>query len=84
MKHKTKRMDEIRLILQTYQSCGFHKQTARRLDISKNTVKDYVRRVEAVFGDVSKALAASDEELYQALYSAVDKQIDTREGIFNA
>ena len=42
MKSKTKRMDEIRQILETYHACGFYKRTAKRLQVSKNTVKGYV------------------------------------------
>ena len=84
MKHKIKRMDEIRLILQTYQLCGFYKPTARRLQISKNTVKGYVRRAQALFGSVDQALLASDEELHAGLYSVKDKQDLTREEVFNA
>jgi transposase len=84
MKHKAKRMDEIRLLLQTYQRCGFYKPTARRLQVSKNTVKGYVRRAQMVFGGVEQALLASDQELYDALYSAEDQQGFTREEVFNA
>lgn len=84
MKHKTKRMDEIRLILQTYQSCGFYKRTAKRLRVSKNTVKEYVRRAQAIYGSVEQALLVSNEELYQALFPPVSVDDQTREGIFNA
>lgn len=84
MKHKAKRMDEIRLILQTYQRCGFYKPTARRLQVSKNTVKGYVRRARAIFGGVEQALLASDEELHDRLYSANDKEEFTLEAVFNA
>ena len=84
MKHKTKRMDEIRLILQTYQSCGFYKRTAKRLQVSKNTVKEYVRRANAIYGGVAQALLVSDEELYQALFPSVHPADQTREGVFNA
>jgi transposase len=83
MKYKAKRMDEIRLLLQTYQRCGFYKPTARRLQISKNTVKGYVRRAQTVYGSVEQALLANDKELYDALYSAEDKQGFTREEVFN-
>ena len=68
MKHKAKRMDEIRLLLQTYQRCGFYTSTTRRLQISKNTVKGYIRSAQTVYGSVEQALLASDKELYDALY----------------
>ena len=83
MKHKAKRMDEIRLLLQTYQLCGSYKPTARRLQVSKNTVKGYVRRAQAVYGSVEQALLANDKALYEALYSAQDKQDYAREEVFN-
>ena len=54
------------------------------MQVSKNTVKEYVRRAEAIYGDVSKALGASDEELFKALYSPVDKHSHAREEVFNA
>jgi len=84
MKHKAKRMDEIRLLLQTYQLCGFYKPTARRLQVSKNTVKGYVRRAQAIFGSVDKALLASDQELHAVLYSTSDQEGFSREEAFNA
>lgn len=84
MKHKTKRMDEIRLILQTYQSCGFYKRTAKRLRVSKNTVKEYVRRAKAIYGGVEQALLVSNEELYKALFPPIHPADQTREGVFNA
>ena len=83
MKHKAKRMDEIRLLLQTYQLCGFYKPTARRLQVSKNTVKGYVRHAQLIFGSIDQALLASDQQLHDALYSVNDKQDFSREEVFN-
>ena len=80
---KTKRMDEIRLILETYQSCGFYKSTAKRLGVSKNTVKEYIRRAEMIYGDISKALSVSEQELHQALYSSTSRRTQSREDVFN-
>lgn len=41
---KAKRMDQIKIILETYAACRSIKGTARRLQISKNTVRQYVRQ----------------------------------------
>jgi len=41
-----KRMDQIRAILGNYLISGKVKVTARQLKISKNTLKEYVRRAE--------------------------------------
>ena len=67
MKSKTKRMDEIRQILETYHACGYYKHTAKRLQVSKNTVKGYLQRAEAAFGTVAQALATEEGELHKAL-----------------
>jgi len=84
MKSKTKRMDEIRLILETYQSCGFYRQTAKRLQVSKNTVKAYARRAQASFGSIAAALAAADGELHKALCTVPPSTAPSREQAFGA
>ena len=84
MKSKTKRMDEIRLILKTYQACGFYKRTAKRLQVSKNTVKTYVHRAEAVYGTIAQALAVEEGELHEALCQPAAKAAPGREQAFDA
>ncbi len=41
---KIKRMDQVRLIIETYIATKSFKAAARRLHISKNTIKTYIRR----------------------------------------
>jgi DeoR/GlpR family transcriptional regulator of sugar metabolism len=43
---KNKRMDQIKDILSQYASCKSVKETARRLRVSRNTVRRYLRQVE--------------------------------------
>jgi transposase len=43
---KNKRMDQIKDILSTYASCRSVKETARRLRVSRNTVRRYLRQAE--------------------------------------
>ena len=64
---KPKRMDQIQTILLNYLSSGSIKATARRLKISKNTVREYVRRAQAHYPDLSKILELNEAELYKAL-----------------
>ncbi|GLR20215.1 IS21 family transposase [Portibacter lacus] len=54
---KIKRMDQVRLILRTYQRCGSFKETARRLKMSKNTIKHYVKIAHRSSTDLDKILA---------------------------
>ena len=42
---KLKRMDQVRLILETYLETQSIRATSRRLHISRNTVKTYLHRV---------------------------------------
>lgn len=83
MKSKTKRMDEIRQILETYQACGFYKRTAKRLQVSKNTVKTYVHRAESIYGSVAQALAVGEQELHECLCQPVVKAAPAREQAFD-
>lgn len=66
---KRKRMDQVKIILQTYLACGSIKQTARRLHISKNTVRSYVRQTKARYTDLSQALDL-DDDAFAALFDA--------------
>ena len=61
-------MDQIRRILSTYRETGSIKATAARLRISKNTVREYLRRVRAHDTDLDTVLALSDAELSPIVY----------------
>ena len=60
---KLKRMDQIMAILKTYLKTRSIKATARRLKISKNTVRTYLRRVRQVESDLSMIVKLGEEEV---------------------
>jgi len=64
---KRKRMDQIRTILSNYLASGSVKATARQLKMSKNTVREYVRRARACEQDLAGLLALDDTALEQLL-----------------
>ena len=77
-----KRMDQIRLIISTYLQTGSLKGTARRLNVSKNTVKNYLRRAQESGDDLKEILDRSDGELLSIFYPMGSKQNQDREHIF--
>jgi transposase len=79
---KRKRMDQIRSILRNYLACGSIKATARQLKMSKNTVREYVRRAKAHTLELSKLLELEEEELHQALYTSDSDQKNERLAVF--
>ena len=79
---KIKRMDQVKAIIKTYVATQSLKATARQLQISKNTVKDYVRRGESAQSDLSKLLTLSDEEFLAVFYSDRNKSDNERTAIF--
>ncbi len=77
-----KRMDQIRNILKSYVSNGHNvKVTARVLGISKNTVKEYVRRAQGHCADVGAVLGLDDERLYELMYKEEGQQTDVRQKV---
>ena len=79
-----KRMDQIRAILGNYLISGKVKVTARQLKISKNTVKEYVRRAEGYSSDLSKVLALDDDALDAIIYAMDPGQADHRLQVFES
>ena len=73
-----KRMDQIRAILSNYLISGKVKVTARQLKISKNTVKEYVRRAEGHSKDLSRVLELNDEALGRIIYGSEVRKTDER------
>lgn len=71
-------MDQIRAILSNYLISGKVKVTARQLKISKNTVKEYVRRAEGHSKDLSEVLGLNDEALGQIIYGSEVRKTDER------
>jgi DNA invertase Pin-like site-specific DNA recombinase len=56
---KQKRIDQIKNLLRSYRSNGSIKATARQLKVSRNTVREYIRRAEAYSLKPSSWLATS-------------------------
>lgn len=81
---KIKRMDQVKLIIETYLSCGSIKGTSRRLQVSKNTVRQYVRLGKDHYADLSKVLAVPESKLLEVFYSDKNKQVDGRESTFQS
>ncbi len=79
---KIKRMDQVKAIIKTYVATQSFKATARQLRISKNTVKEYIRRGESAQSDLSKLLMLSDEEFLAIFYSDKNKSDNERTAIF--
>ena len=61
-------MDQVKNILQTYQSTQSIKATARQLKISKNTVREYLRRCHLHSEDLSSVLGLDDESFSKVIY----------------
>lgn len=81
---KIKRMDQVKIILKTYQTTGSFKATARRLQMSKNTVKHYVRLVQRANYSITEALDLDDKALQKLLYQSPSSSINTeRSVVFN-
>ncbi|MGK7389406.1 MAG: hypothetical protein ACNS60_03620 [Candidatus Cyclobacteriaceae bacterium M2_1C_046] len=79
---KMKRMDQVKMILDIYAKCGSIKGTARRLQISKNTVRHYIRLAEAVAIDPGQVQQQEEKELHQILYHKEAQRSSDREAIF--
>jgi hypothetical protein len=66
---KCKRMDQIKSILKNYLLSGSIKATARQLNMSKNTVREYVRRALAYNSNLEDLLEMEEEELQNIFYA---------------
>ena len=76
-------MDQIRNILRSYVSSGYNvKVTSRVLGISKNTVKEYVRRAQQSFPDVREALHLDDTHFHELMYREEVRKSDSRQKEF--
>jgi len=79
---KLKRMDQVKEIIKTYLATNSLKATARRLRISKNTVKEYVRRGQLANSDLSTLLNLSEEDFLSVFYPNSDKTSNERLSYF--
>jgi transposase len=81
---KTKRMDQIKTIILTYLQCKTIKGTARRLRVSKNTVRQYLQFAHTLDADLERVLLSSQEELSLAFYQETQQASQGRGAIFDA
>jgi len=79
---KLKRMDQVKAIIKTYVATQSLKATARQLRISKNTVKEYVRRGQLAQSDLSKLLELPDEEFLSIFYDKESHPENERRTLF--
>ncbi len=79
---KIKRMDQVKTIIKAYLRTGSIKATARQLQISKNTVREYIRRAERHPKDLPELLLLPDPELLNIFYLAKNKDSNKREIVF--
>jgi transposase len=79
---KQKRMDQVKAVLRNYLACGSIKATARQLKMSKNTVREYIRRAEAHSADLSVLVELEEDALSRLLYTSAGKQADARIAVF--
>lgn len=68
MANTPKRMSQIRLLLQAHAQGQKIRAMARQLDLSRNTIKEYLRRCLAFEPDVAVLLSMSDDELASIAY----------------
>jgi len=84
---KTKRMDQVKIIIQTYLETQSIRATARRLEVSRNTVKGYIRRGKDHNTDLSALLLLSESELSDIFYlpdKPDNKESSHRKAVFTA
>ncbi len=79
---KQKRMDQIKTLLRNYLASGSIKATARQLKVSKNTVRDYLRRAEASSADLATLLEMDDESLSRIFYTPGGLGTSSRMAVF--
>lgn len=79
---KQKRMDQIKTLLRNYLASGSIKATARQLKVSKNTVREYIRRAEAYSADLSVLLELDEEVLSRIIHAPTGDQAEKRLTVF--
>ncbi len=75
-------MDQIKTLLRNYLANGSIKATARQLKVSKNTVREYIRRAEAYSADLSVLLELEEETLSRIVHAPHGSQADKRASVF--
>ena len=81
---KFKRMDQVRTIIRTYLNTTSIRATAQRLQISKNTVKHYVRIGKAFNEDLSQLLLLEDPAFIAVFYPSKNTEAEQRLKLFKS
>ena len=76
-------MDQVKAIIKTYQATQSIKATARQLKMSKNTVRDYIRRCRVQSEDLSTLLQLDDESLAKIIYPPESQEESGRSAVFS-
>ena len=79
---KQKRMDQIKNLLRNYMASGSIKATARQLKVSKNTVREYIRRAESYSTDLGVVLELDEDALNRVFYAPDSGQSSARFTVF--
>lgn len=79
---KIKRMDQVKTIIRVYLETGSIKGTARRLGVSKNTVRTYVRLARSHCDSLDKVISLTDAAFLEVFYSSENKTLTSRESVF--
>ncbi len=79
---KIKRMDQVKTILRVYLETESIKGTARRLGVSKNTVRTYLRKARSHCDDLSKVLLLADTDFLKVFYFSESKASNSRVAVF--
>ena len=79
---KIKRMDQVKLILQSYLRTNSIKATARQLCISKNTVRTYIRRGQSFGNSLNDLLLLPDEAFQKVFYQPSTNSTSNRQKVF--
>jgi transposase len=79
MAQNFKRMDQIRTIIRDYLHTRSYKKTSRRLNVSRNTVKSYIKKCNQSKFDYESILSLSDTEFKSIIYPELtQKEISRR------
>ena len=68
-------MSDIQQIIASYNRCGSYLQVARDLQISRNTVKKYLRLADEVSRGIRKEIIPKDRDIFQPRRSITDEII---------
>lgn len=79
---KPKRMDQIKAVIRNYLASGSIKATARQLKMSKNTVREYVRRAETHAGGLPGILDLDELVLEKIFYGREVQLSENRMEVF--